>query len=407
MFEHRSEKLGGFVVLLCVLISLFTFIPTSPVEAALVDINTAGSEELQTLTGVGPVIAGRIIDYRNLNGLFQKLEDIKNVSGIGEATYLKIKDFITIGNLSNDPSAGSGGEDVGDSSGSGNATVYSQTSVTSGSKPTANPSISIGKDKIITAQSPVEFRIESNVKLSDRYNVLRWNFGDGTESGGEAVSHTYEFPGDYVVVLKAVLSNSEVLVRVNVKVVEPDISITLASSERIEIQNNSKYEINLYGRALSVGSGVFAFPRDTIVKAGARISFSRKITGLVPQGVSDTSLMIVGEGFNLITYNRKIESDRLAQISKLETQLNELKERMVQLRGEESSNEERVVKSETLDSSENRVSAPKVIKNPNLESSGFNLENTLILESLPEIEVEKRSGWFEAVKSFFLRRNAR
>lgn len=61
-----------------------------------VNINTASLEELSTLNGIGVSIAQRILDYRNINGLFTKTEDIKNVSGIGEKLYEKIKDNITI-----------------------------------------------------------------------------------------------------------------------------------------------------------------------------------------------------------------------------------------------------------------------------------------------------------------------
>ncbi|MGI6206109.1 MAG: helix-hairpin-helix domain-containing protein [Anaerovoracaceae bacterium] len=61
-----------------------------------VNINTAGSEELQTLTGVGPAIASRIIDYRNKNGAFKSIEDLTNVSGIGEKTLEKFKDEICV-----------------------------------------------------------------------------------------------------------------------------------------------------------------------------------------------------------------------------------------------------------------------------------------------------------------------
>ena len=59
-----------------------------------ININTAGSEELQTLDGVGPVTAEKIIDYRESNGRFKDIEDIKNVSGIGEKTFEKLKDDI-------------------------------------------------------------------------------------------------------------------------------------------------------------------------------------------------------------------------------------------------------------------------------------------------------------------------
>ena len=61
-----------------------------------ININTASAEELDELPGVGPVLAGRIIDYREQNGGFQSLEQLKNVSGIGEAVFEKLKDFISL-----------------------------------------------------------------------------------------------------------------------------------------------------------------------------------------------------------------------------------------------------------------------------------------------------------------------
>ena len=53
-------------------------------------------KELETIPGVGPVTAGNIISYREDNGPFQTLEDIKNVSRIGDKTFEKLKDFIKI-----------------------------------------------------------------------------------------------------------------------------------------------------------------------------------------------------------------------------------------------------------------------------------------------------------------------
>lgn len=61
-----------------------------------VNINTATAEELDTLPGVGPAIAQRIIDYRTVHGPFQSIEDIKNVRGIGDATFEELKDKITV-----------------------------------------------------------------------------------------------------------------------------------------------------------------------------------------------------------------------------------------------------------------------------------------------------------------------
>ena len=64
--------------------------------SSLININTADSEQLQALSGVGPATAQKIIDYRNKSGGFKKIEDIMKVSGIGAKTYEKLKDKITI-----------------------------------------------------------------------------------------------------------------------------------------------------------------------------------------------------------------------------------------------------------------------------------------------------------------------
>ena len=61
-----------------------------------ININTATQEELETLPGIGPSIATKIINYRKENGKFKKIEDIKNVNGIGESKFNKIKEFIKI-----------------------------------------------------------------------------------------------------------------------------------------------------------------------------------------------------------------------------------------------------------------------------------------------------------------------
>ncbi len=61
-----------------------------------VNINVATQTELETLTGIGPSIAAKIIEYRNKNGKFNTKEDIKKVSGVGNEKYNGIKDEITV-----------------------------------------------------------------------------------------------------------------------------------------------------------------------------------------------------------------------------------------------------------------------------------------------------------------------
>ena len=66
-------------------------------EYARIDLNTADSELLQELPGIGETLAGRILDYRDSIGAFTSKEDILAVYGIGEATWAKIEPYVTFG----------------------------------------------------------------------------------------------------------------------------------------------------------------------------------------------------------------------------------------------------------------------------------------------------------------------
>ncbi|MDR3052763.1 MAG: helix-hairpin-helix domain-containing protein, partial [Coriobacteriales bacterium] len=62
-----------------------------------VNINTADAATLETLPGVGPATAQKIVQYRTANGAFKSIEDLKNVSGIGEKKYAQLADSISVG----------------------------------------------------------------------------------------------------------------------------------------------------------------------------------------------------------------------------------------------------------------------------------------------------------------------
>lgn len=65
-------------------------------EGEKVNINTASQNELDSLPGIGPALAQRIIDYRNENGNFNAIEDIQQVKGIGDSKFEEIKDKIVV-----------------------------------------------------------------------------------------------------------------------------------------------------------------------------------------------------------------------------------------------------------------------------------------------------------------------
>lgn len=64
--------------------------------AGLININQAGPEELEAISGVGPALANRIVEFRNENGPFESLDDLANVRGIGGVKLQKIKDQVTV-----------------------------------------------------------------------------------------------------------------------------------------------------------------------------------------------------------------------------------------------------------------------------------------------------------------------
>lgn len=69
--------------------------PVAP-SSGLININIANQAELDTLPGIGPALAERIIAYREANGPFQTIEDLKNISGIGDKKFADLQQLITV-----------------------------------------------------------------------------------------------------------------------------------------------------------------------------------------------------------------------------------------------------------------------------------------------------------------------
>ena len=98
-------------IALCTLVVLGTFTasaaaqdkarekPAKASAAAIstVNLNTATQAQLETLPGIGAAAAKRIIEHRDKNGKFTKIEQLMNVKGIGEKSFLKLKSLVTVG----------------------------------------------------------------------------------------------------------------------------------------------------------------------------------------------------------------------------------------------------------------------------------------------------------------------
>lgn len=73
---------------------------SAPKPAVMVNVNTASAAEFEQLPGIGAKVAARIVDYRTKKGPFKKVEELMNVQGIGEKSFLKLRSQLTVGGAS-------------------------------------------------------------------------------------------------------------------------------------------------------------------------------------------------------------------------------------------------------------------------------------------------------------------
>jgi competence protein ComEA len=97
---NKAEKLVDgqkiYIPKIGVKVKVDNVLGESVTKTKIVRINTATLEQLDTLSGIGPSIAQKIIDYRTQNGGFKNVEELKLVSGIGDKLFEKIKNEIAL-----------------------------------------------------------------------------------------------------------------------------------------------------------------------------------------------------------------------------------------------------------------------------------------------------------------------
>jgi len=237
------------------------FLCTTVSAAALVNINTAASSELETLVGIGPSKAAAIIDYRNTYGVFGTIEDIQNVSGIGATTFANIKDSITVG--SSAPSTQTQSNPT--------PTTVSTTASSSRDEVVEAPKgIAISAPSIAYVHSPVTFDL--TVSGGDGALVrYTWNFGDGTTESTNRPTHTFEYAGKYVVVVESSYQKETLRARKEIMVLSPTLTLEARPDGAVVITNIGKQEIDLGGYTLAGNIGSFTFAPYTIILAGSTL----------------------------------------------------------------------------------------------------------------------------------------
>ena len=94
---RRVVATGLSLAMAALLLSGAAIAASKPTPTGKVNINTASVEQLTTLPGIGPKLAARIVEYRQKNGPFKKVEELMNVRGVGEKNFLKLKPQLTVG----------------------------------------------------------------------------------------------------------------------------------------------------------------------------------------------------------------------------------------------------------------------------------------------------------------------
>jgi len=282
--------------------------------AALIDINTAGLADLDKIPEVGPVIAQRIIDYRSANGSFKTVEEIKNVKGIGEATFAKMKDFITIGlgtgTVSGDDDQTGGGNEQEKRSDDNNKGDKVGAGTGDQAGKSGSFKINIGQERLASVRTPINFSVSAN-KKGKTENAYYWSFGDGTSASGLKATHAYQYPGRYNVVLNAVIDqDEEAVARTTVLVVETKIKISQIDPRQgyVEIANNGDREQNLNNWKLKLDNRTHTFPADTIISPKSTIKIPVSYLGFDLSKMTEIALTypdggvvskaIVREGFD-------------------------------------------------------------------------------------------------------------
>ena len=87
--SHWRRSVGVFILFLLAPLALGEEMPR-------IDLNKATLSQLDSLPGIGPVIAERILELREKSGPYKRIEDLMNIRGIGEKKFLKLKDLITV-----------------------------------------------------------------------------------------------------------------------------------------------------------------------------------------------------------------------------------------------------------------------------------------------------------------------
>jgi len=147
-----------------------------------------------------------------------------------------------------------------------------------------------GGDRLTSPGSPISFQavVKKNAVPDSKAN-FSWSFGDGFVGAGQFVTHIYKYPGEYIVVLNAKAGDAVATSRSKVRVVAPEISISVGEGY-LELLNNSNAEINLFNWKIVHAGKAFIFQPDTIILPKSSIKVDLSLFTMRGEREGETSL---------------------------------------------------------------------------------------------------------------------
>jgi len=144
--------------------------------------------------------------------------------------------------------------------------------------------VSSGRDRLGFVGTPLSFeaRVKSPKNLQSIYVSHQWSMGDGTKKSGQFISHTYVYPGEYIVILNSEHGGDRAVSKVMVRIVSPQVSIREVNDDFIEIVNDGIDELNLGSWSIETHGGRFVIPQDTIVLPKKSIRLPSGATRIKP-----------------------------------------------------------------------------------------------------------------------------
>jgi hypothetical protein len=169
------------------------------------------------------------------------------------------------------------------SSGGSSYSSHSSQSVANMSFDEPELQVTSGRPRLGYVGIPISF--ETKVKSAKNVPAgneiqSQWSMGDGSLRSGSSILHTYQFPGEYIVILNSDLAGAQAVSKVKVTIIDPQVSIKSVSSEYIELYNPAGYELNLGAWVMRTKAGRYVVPQDTLIAARSSIKLPASITRL-------------------------------------------------------------------------------------------------------------------------------